>query len=191
MKSELTNRPPEYNPMALQANRIGKMMSMVIAFNGPKVPTNVKYVNLLVECSLYRKQIDNCFQCGRLGHRTATAQIHRTGSAVAATSRTPTTSQVCTQVQPLRKLTPPGRQDVQGSIQVAVRGAEAAESRQRRDGEGSPPPREEKAASPPPQRHRIRRSLSGEGGSRSESCESRPGSRASSPAVAAKTSRRE
>ncbi|KAH9384521.1 hypothetical protein HPB48_026529 [Haemaphysalis longicornis] len=65
MKSELTNRPPEYNPMALQANRIGKMMSMVIAFNGSKVPTNVKYVNLLVECSLYRKQIDNCFQCGR------------------------------------------------------------------------------------------------------------------------------
>ncbi|KAH9378975.1 hypothetical protein HPB48_011821 [Haemaphysalis longicornis] len=43
----------EHIPTALQANRIGKTMSVVITFNRPKVPNNVKYSNLLVECSLY------------------------------------------------------------------------------------------------------------------------------------------
>ncbi|KAH9382896.1 hypothetical protein HPB48_023514 [Haemaphysalis longicornis] len=38
-------------------------MSVVIAFEGPTVQNYVK------ECSLYRKQIDMCYQCGRLGHR--------------------------------------------------------------------------------------------------------------------------
>lgn len=110
----------EYNPTALQANRIGKTMSVVIAFNGPKVPNYVKYGNLLVECSLYRKQIDEP-DLPRL--RRPEPQRH---------------PQVCTQVQPLRRRTPHCRQDVQGSIQDSVRGAEAemeaAESRQRRDG---------------------------------------------------------
>ncbi|KAK8774532.1 hypothetical protein V5799_010935 [Amblyomma americanum] len=59
----------DYNPTALQANRIGKTTTVVIAFDGDKVPNYIRYGNLLVECSLYRKQIDMCYLCGRLGHR--------------------------------------------------------------------------------------------------------------------------
>lgn len=43
----------------MQANRIGKTTTVVIAFVG----------NLLIECSLDRKQIDMCYRCGCLGHR--------------------------------------------------------------------------------------------------------------------------
>ncbi|KAK8772005.1 hypothetical protein V5799_024751 [Amblyomma americanum] len=59
----------DYNPTALQANRIGKTTTVVIAFDGDKVPNYIRYGNLLVECSLYRKQIDMCYLCCRLGHR--------------------------------------------------------------------------------------------------------------------------
>ncbi|KAK8770844.1 hypothetical protein V5799_012691 [Amblyomma americanum] len=59
----------DYNPTALQANRIGKTTTVVTAFDGDKVPNYIRYGNLLVECSLYRKQIYMCYLCGRLGHR--------------------------------------------------------------------------------------------------------------------------
>ncbi|KAK8761833.1 hypothetical protein V5799_026903 [Amblyomma americanum] len=59
----------DYIPTALQANRIGKTTTVVIAFDGDKVPNYIRYGNLLVECSLYRKHIDMCYLCGRLGHR--------------------------------------------------------------------------------------------------------------------------
>lgn len=59
----------KHNPTALQANRIGKTRSVVIAFEGHKVPNYVKYGNLLTECTLHRKQIDVCYACGRVGHR--------------------------------------------------------------------------------------------------------------------------
>ncbi|KAG0434856.1 hypothetical protein HPB47_018828 [Ixodes persulcatus] len=58
-----------YNPTAMEANRIGKTTTVVIAFDGDKVQNYIKYGNLLIECSLYRKQIDMCCRCGRLGHR--------------------------------------------------------------------------------------------------------------------------
>ncbi|KAG0443396.1 hypothetical protein HPB47_014966 [Ixodes persulcatus] len=59
----------DYNPTAMQANRIAKTTTVVIAFDGDKVPNYIKYGNLLIECSLYRKQIDMCYRCGRLGHQ--------------------------------------------------------------------------------------------------------------------------
>ncbi|KAH9378713.1 hypothetical protein HPB48_006097 [Haemaphysalis longicornis] len=56
----------EHDPSPLLASRIGKTTSVVIAFAWSKVANYVQYENLPVECSLYRKQID---QCGRVGHR--------------------------------------------------------------------------------------------------------------------------
>ncbi|KAH7933748.1 hypothetical protein HPB49_016773 [Dermacentor silvarum] len=57
------------NPLALAAKRIGSTTTVVIAFDGPSVPYLVRYGATLIPCSLYRKQIDICYHCGRLGHR--------------------------------------------------------------------------------------------------------------------------
>ncbi|KAK8766095.1 hypothetical protein V5799_007125 [Amblyomma americanum] len=59
----------KHNPTALQANRIGKTRSVVIAFEAHKIPNYVRYGNLLKECTLHRKQINVCYACGRVGHR--------------------------------------------------------------------------------------------------------------------------
>ncbi|KAH7968306.1 hypothetical protein HPB52_007624 [Rhipicephalus sanguineus] len=57
------------NPLALAAKRIKNTGTVIIAFDGHKVPNFVRYGPILVKCSLYKKKIDICYTCGRLGHR--------------------------------------------------------------------------------------------------------------------------
>ncbi|KAH7936338.1 hypothetical protein HPB52_021544 [Rhipicephalus sanguineus] len=59
----------ERNPLALAAKRIGSTGTVIVAFDGHRVPNFVRYGPALVRCSLYRKKIDICYACGRLGHR--------------------------------------------------------------------------------------------------------------------------
>lgn len=59
----------ERNPLAVGAKRIGSTTTVIVAFQGPKVPNFVRYGVTLLPCHLYRKQIDVCQQCGRVGHR--------------------------------------------------------------------------------------------------------------------------
>lgn len=57
------------NPLAQQAHRIGNTTTVIVLFEGHKVPNYVKYGPLLLKCSLYRKHFDVCRQCGKIGHR--------------------------------------------------------------------------------------------------------------------------
>lgn len=58
------------NPLALAARRIKNSGSVIIVFDGLRVPNFVRYGPTLVPCSLYRKQVDVCYVCGKLGHRS-------------------------------------------------------------------------------------------------------------------------
>ncbi|KAH7975516.1 hypothetical protein HPB52_002344 [Rhipicephalus sanguineus] len=58
------------NPLALGAKRIKNTGTVVVVFDGCKVPNYVSCGGTLVRCTLYRKQVEVCYACGRLGHRT-------------------------------------------------------------------------------------------------------------------------
>ncbi|KAH7947348.1 hypothetical protein HPB52_010478 [Rhipicephalus sanguineus] len=68
-KSIHTNIVHALNPQALAAKRLSNTTTVIVAFEGPRVPTYVRYGGALLRCVLYRKQIDMCHCCGRLGHR--------------------------------------------------------------------------------------------------------------------------
>lgn len=58
------------NPLALDAHRIGNTTTVIVVFEGTKVPNYVKYGAMLVKCSLYRQHFEVCRCCGKVGHRT-------------------------------------------------------------------------------------------------------------------------
>ncbi|KAL1416975.1 hypothetical protein MTO96_027273 [Rhipicephalus appendiculatus] len=58
------------NPLALGAKRIKNSEMVVTVFDGYKVPNLIFYGSAQVTCSLYLRQHDYCYACGRLGHRT-------------------------------------------------------------------------------------------------------------------------
>ncbi|XP_050038266.1 uncharacterized protein [Dermacentor andersoni] len=57
------------NPLARGAQRIGNTTTVIVVFEGQKVPNYVWYGPVLTRCSLYRKHFDVCKQCGKIGHR--------------------------------------------------------------------------------------------------------------------------
>lgn len=65
----VNNLVTQRNPSVLHAKRMGSTDNIIVLFDGFHVPRYVYYGPMLVKCSLYRKQIDVCYECGRLGHR--------------------------------------------------------------------------------------------------------------------------
>ncbi|KAH7946545.1 hypothetical protein HPB52_000938 [Rhipicephalus sanguineus] len=60
---------PENTSKGVIRGRMGNTTNVIILFDGHHVPNCVRYGRALVKCSVYRKHIDVCYQCGRLGHR--------------------------------------------------------------------------------------------------------------------------
>lgn len=57
------------NPTALQAKRIKNSKTVVILFDGLKVPNHVICGASMFRCTLFRRQTDVCYACGKVGHR--------------------------------------------------------------------------------------------------------------------------
>ncbi|KAG0435181.1 hypothetical protein HPB47_018641 [Ixodes persulcatus] len=58
------------NPLARAAQRIRTSTTIIVAFEGARVPHYVYYGSGLLRCTLYRKHFDVCRRCGKVGHRT-------------------------------------------------------------------------------------------------------------------------
>ncbi|KAL1482030.1 hypothetical protein MTO96_034053 [Rhipicephalus appendiculatus] len=106
------------NPTALAAKRLSNTTTVIVLFEGFRVPTYVRYGGALLRCTLYRKQIDTCYHCGRLGHRADVCpnpndRICR-GCGTPSPPRRPP---VYTNMPTLWKQPPDGRQDLQGTLQ--------------------------------------------------------------------------
>ncbi|KAH7940927.1 hypothetical protein HPB49_008144 [Dermacentor silvarum] len=58
------------NLTAIAAKRLRNTTTVIVLFDGYRVPSYVLYRGVLTRCSLDRKQMDFCKQCNRLGHRS-------------------------------------------------------------------------------------------------------------------------
>ncbi|KAL1468287.1 hypothetical protein MTO96_041586 [Rhipicephalus appendiculatus] len=56
-------------PTALEVRRIKTTTTVVVLFEGMKVPNHVMCGSGMLPCTLYRRQVDVCYSCGNLGHR--------------------------------------------------------------------------------------------------------------------------
>ncbi|KAL1466272.1 hypothetical protein MTO96_026783 [Rhipicephalus appendiculatus] len=57
------------NPTAMQSKRIKDTGCVVIVFEGYEVPNHIKFGSVLLKCYLYRRQVDVCYICAKVGHR--------------------------------------------------------------------------------------------------------------------------
>ncbi|KAH6925391.1 hypothetical protein HPB50_004518 [Hyalomma asiaticum] len=57
------------HPSLLGARRIKNTATVILIFNGFKVPNYVYCGQVIYRCTLYKRQIDTCRNCGQVGHR--------------------------------------------------------------------------------------------------------------------------
>ncbi|KAH8020896.1 hypothetical protein HPB51_008008 [Rhipicephalus microplus] len=58
-----------HNPMLMGVRKIKNTTTIILLFDGLKVPNYVRYGMLLLRCTLYKRHIDTSSNCGRVGHR--------------------------------------------------------------------------------------------------------------------------
>ncbi|KAH8024861.1 hypothetical protein HPB51_001892 [Rhipicephalus microplus] len=58
-----------HNPTLTGGRRIKNTTTIILLFDGLKVPNYVRCGKLLLRCTLYKRQIDTCRNCGRVGYR--------------------------------------------------------------------------------------------------------------------------
>lgn len=57
------------NPTALEVRRIKTTTTVIVLFDGLRVPNFVMCGAGMLPCALYKRQVDVCYGCGELGHR--------------------------------------------------------------------------------------------------------------------------
>ncbi|KAH7967599.1 hypothetical protein HPB52_000553 [Rhipicephalus sanguineus] len=67
-KGVIRGIPLSDGPEAIDQNQEYRVV--IVLFDGYKVPNYVSYGGTLIKCTLYRKQVDVCYACGRVGHRS-------------------------------------------------------------------------------------------------------------------------
>ncbi|KAH7939174.1 hypothetical protein HPB52_008044 [Rhipicephalus sanguineus] len=113
----------ERNPLALAAKRIKTSGSVIVLFDGLKVPKFVRYGPTLVRCYLYRKQFDVCFTCGRVGHRSDVCPTPDSVQCRGCGALNPPVDHVCTpKCKFMRRKPPHRRQGVQAAVSNALCG---------------------------------------------------------------------
>ncbi|KAG0413063.1 hypothetical protein HPB47_009793 [Ixodes persulcatus] len=65
----LENLVHSRNPSVLHARRMGRSNSVLILFEGDRVPFWVRYGNVDFRCYIYKKKVEICTTCGSVGHR--------------------------------------------------------------------------------------------------------------------------
>lgn len=83
------------NPKAIEARRIKKTPTVVILFEGWKVPNYVTFGVALFKCSLYKRQTDICYACGRIGHRADVCPNPSANKCRACGADSPATDHEC------------------------------------------------------------------------------------------------
>ncbi|KAH9366935.1 hypothetical protein HPB48_021286 [Haemaphysalis longicornis] len=83
------------NPTILQARRMGKTNSVVIVFEGEKVPYFVYYRGTEYRCYLHRKRHEICNTCGRLGHRADVCPAPENNICTGCGTKNPPSDHTC------------------------------------------------------------------------------------------------
>ncbi|KAL1443633.1 hypothetical protein MTO96_045916 [Rhipicephalus appendiculatus] len=112
------------NPKALEAKRIKTTTTVVVLFDGMKVPNYVMCGVSLLRCTLYKRQNDVCYACGGLGHRADVCpnpnkRVCKGLWARLSIRRSPVLTKMC----PLRRTASHGGQNVQRTLSSSLRRA--------------------------------------------------------------------
>lgn len=59
----------EANPTAIAIKRIGETRTVVVLFEGQRVPQFVNFAGYMSRCKLYKQHREVCRTCGQVGHR--------------------------------------------------------------------------------------------------------------------------
>lgn len=84
------------NPKALEVKRIKNTTTVVVLFDGLKVPNYVMCGPSMLRCTLFRRQTDVCYACGRLGHRADVCPTPEKTICRGCGIATPAEDHVCT-----------------------------------------------------------------------------------------------